>query len=172
MADAPVSGEALFRSPASFLALGAGSGLAPKAPGTFGTLAAIPLACLMPADPLAQIAIVALLFAIGVWCCGRCAEELGVHDHGAIVWDEIVGYLLAMVAVPRTLGFVVLGFALFRLFDILKPWPVGAIDRRVHGGLGIMLDDVVAALFVVAILQLLLAGGWLGASPGFGSGPA
>ena len=159
---------ALTRSLASFLALGAGSGLAPRAPGTFGTLAAVPLAFLMPAGALAQLAVVAALFAVGVWCCGRAAREIGVHDHGGIVWDEIVGYLLAMVAVPRTVGFVVLGFALFRLFDVVKPWPIGAIDRRVHGGLGIMLDDIVAALFVVVILQLLLGAGWLDAVPGFG----
>ena len=167
MADAPVPRGALFASPANFLALGAGSGLAPKAPGTFGTLAAVPLAFLMPASPLAQLLVVAVLFGIGVHCCGRCAEALGVHDHGAIVWDEVVGYLLAMVAVPRALGWIVLGFALFRLFDIVKPWPIGAIDRRVGGGLGIMLDDIVAALFAAVVLQGLLRSGWLGGVPGF-----
>lgn len=168
VAAAPVTREALLRSPASFLALGAGAGLAPKAPGTFGTLPAIPLLLVMPAGISAYLLVVALLFAVGVWCCGRCARELGVHDHGAIVWDEIVGYLIAMAAVPRTFGFVVLGFALFRLFDVWKPWPVGPIDRRVHGGFGIMLDDALAALFVVAILQLLLGAGWLDGVTGFG----
>ena len=167
MADVRVGVGALLRSPASFLALGAGAGLSPVAPGTFGTLAAIPLALLMPASVPAQLAVVALLFALGVWCCGRCAAELGVHDHGGIVWDEIVGYLLTMVAVPRSVGWLVLGFLLFRLFDITKPWPVGAIDRRVGGGFGIMLDDVVAALFAVAVMQIAVRSGWLDALPGF-----
>lgn len=167
MADSRVGRDELFRTPANFLALGAGSGLAPRAPGTFGTLAAVPLAFLMPSGTLAQLVVVALLFVVGVWCCGRCATDLGVHDHGAIVWDEIVGYLLTMVAVPRTVGYVVLGFLLFRVFDILKPWPIGPIDRRVQGGLGIMLDDIVAALFALALLQLALRSGWLATLPGF-----
>lgn len=158
---------ALTRSFANFLALGAGSGLAPRAPGTAGTLAAVPLLLLMPAHPLLHLFVVAVLFGIGVWCCGACARDLGVHDHGGIVWDEVVGYLLVMTAVPHTLGFIVLGFLLFRLFDIAKPWPIGWVDRRVHGGLGIMLDDVLAAvpalLILHAVLQLTNVSTW----PGF-----
>ena len=158
----------LFRNPANFLALGGGSGLAPKAPGTFGTLAAVPLAFLMPAGVAAQIVVIVVLFVIGVWCCDRCARDLGVHDHGGIVWDEIVGYLLTMLALPRSLGWIVLGFVLFRVFDIAKPWPIGAIDRRVGGGFGIMIDDIVAALFAAVILQLLWRAEWLAEVPGFG----
>ena len=165
MADGPTAEVALGarvppatlrRGVAEFLALGGGAGLAPRAPGTVGTLPAIPLLLLLPTSPAAHLLVVALLFAVGVWCCGRCARDLGVHDHGAIVWDEIVGYLLAMVAVPRALVPVLLGLVLFRLFDVWKPWPIGPIDRRVHGGLGIMLDDVLAALYAAAALQLLL----------------
>lgn len=159
--------EALTRSFANFLALGAGSGLAPKAPGTFGTLAAVPLVFLMPVEPVLHLFVVAVLFGIGVWCCGACARDLGVHDHGGIVWDEIVGFLLVMTAVPHSLGFVVLGFLLFRLFDIVKPWPIGLIDRQVHGGLGIMLDDVLAALFAAIVLQLALRLTSLASLPGF-----
>ena len=151
-----VGRAALFGSPASFLALGAGAGLAPRAPGTFGTLAGVPLLLLLPADPRAQLLLVALLFAVGVWCCGRCARALGVHDHGAIVWDEIVGFLLVMVAIPLTPASVVLGVLAFRLFDVWKPWPIGTIDRRVHGGFGIMLDDVLAAVYATIALRLVL----------------
>ena len=148
--------DELTRSPASFLALGAGAGLSPRAPGTVGTLAAVPLLFLMPTSPWLHLVLVAALFVVGIWCCARCAEELGVHDHGGIVWDEIVGYLLAMVAVPRSLTFVVLGFLLFRLFDVWKPWPIGPVDRRVGGGLGIMLDDVLAAVYTAIALQLVI----------------
>jgi len=158
---------ALTRSFANFLALGAGSGLAPRAPGTVGTLAAVPLLLLMPTHPLLHLFVVAVLFGIGVWCCGACAEDLGVHDHGGIVWDEIVGYLLVMTAIPHTAGFIVLGFLLFRLFDIVKPWPISWVDQRVHGGLGIMLDDVLAAVPALVILQLLLQLSSVSALPGF-----
>ena len=147
----------LTRDAASFLALGGGAGLAPRAPGTLGTLVGIPLLFLLPASPWLHLVLVGVLFGVGVWCCGRCAESLGVHDHGGIVWDEIVGYLLVMVAVPRTIVPVVLGFVLFRLFDVWKPWPIGDIDRRVHGGLGIMLDDVLAAVYAALALHLVLA---------------
>lgn len=108
----------------------------------------------MPQSVLAYLLVVAVLFAFGVWCCDVCARELGVHDHPGIVWDEVVGYLLVMVAVPRTLVFVVAGFILFRIFDILKPWPIRWVDNRIHGGIGIMLDDVLAAVFAGLVLQL------------------
>lgn len=146
----------LTANPANFLALGAGSGLFPVAPGTAGTLAGIPLLLLMPATPVVYLGVTALLFAIGVWCCGVCAKNLGVHDHGAIVWDEVVGLLVTMVAVPRSLLWIVLGFALFRFFDILKPWPISWIDARVDGGLGIMLDDVIAGVFAALVLHIVM----------------
>lgn len=146
----------LLANPANFLALGAGSGLAPKAPGTFGTLAAIPLVLLMPNYLPVYCAIVLVLFALGVWLCDTCADNLGVHDHPAIVFDEWVGYLITMVAVPRSLWFVALGFVLFRLFDVLKPWPIGMADKRVSGGFGIMVDDVIAGVFAAIAMQVII----------------
>lgn len=151
-----VTKEQLLANPANFLALGAGSGLAPVAPGTFGTLAAIPIAMLMPGNLPIYITIVLVLFAAGVWLCDTCANNLGVHDHPAIVFDEWVGYLITMIAAPRSLLFLALGFALFRLFDILKPWPISIADKRVAGGFGIMVDDVIAGVFAAVTLQLLI----------------
>ncbi len=146
----------LLHNPVQFLAFGFGSGLAPKAPGTFGTLAAVPLFLLLSHGPLSfylGFLLVALL--AGVYWCGRTARELGVHDHPGIVWDEVVGFLVTMFAAPAGWTWLVAGFVLFRLFDILKPWPIRWVDRRVQGGLGIMLDDVLAGLGAALALYLL-----------------
>lgn len=143
-------------STANFIALGGGLGLAPKAPGTFGTLLGIPLLFLMPTNLVAYLVVLVVLFALGVWCCDACAKNLGVHDHPGIVWDEVVGYLITMIAVPKTLLWVVVGFILFRFFDILKPWPISWIDKHVDGGMGIMLDDVLAAVFALIVIQIAL----------------
>ncbi|MDB9970474.1 phosphatidylglycerophosphatase A, partial [Porticoccaceae bacterium] len=114
----------LLRSPTLLLAFGFGSGLSPKAPGTMGTLAAIPLWWLLAQLPLTSYLIVVLIAAVvGIKICGRAADQMGVHDHGGIVWDEFVGFWIAMAALPITWQSVILGFVLFRLFDILKPWP-------------------------------------------------
>lgn len=156
MANSKVTKAQLLSSPANFLALGAGSGLAPVAPGTFGTVAAIPLALLMPNNLAIYTLIVVALFVAGVWLCDNCANSLGVHDHPAIVFDEWVGYLITMIAVPRSLWFLALGFVLFRLFDVLKPWPIGLADKRVSGGLGIMVDDVIAGVFAAVSMQLII----------------
>ncbi len=151
--------RARLSNPVHFLALGFGSGLSPKAPGTMGTLAAIPVFLLIAWLPLpAYLAVVAVVCVLGIWICDRAARDFGVHDHPAIVWDEIAGFLVTMIAVPAGFLWVVLGFLLFRLFDILKPWPIRWLDRRVHGGLGIMLDDIVAGVFSLLILHLLI---WL-----------
>lgn len=148
---------ALLFNPIHFLSLGFGSGLSPYAPGTAGTLAAIPLFWLMAPLPLElYLGIVVLLFIIGVYLCQKTTDKLGAHDHSAIVWDEVVGYLLTMVAVPFDWRWVILGFFLFRLFDVWKPWPVRILDRRVGGGLGIMLDDVGAAVYAALSLQAIL----------------
>jgi phosphatidylglycerophosphatase A len=145
----------LLRDPGHLLAFGFGSGLARYAPGTFGTLAAIPLYLLMKGLPLAvYLLVTAALFAVGVWLCGRTARALGVHDAPSIVWDEVVGYLLVMTAAPDSVWAVVLGFVLFRVFDIAKPWPIRWVDRRVTGGFGIMLDDALAALPALLLLQI------------------
>ncbi len=148
--------SALLASPQNFLALGAGSGLAPVAPGTFGTVAAIPLLLLMPSNAIAYIAITIAMFAVGIYLCGSCADYLQTHDHPAIVWDEWVGLFVTMIMVPKTLVTVILGFALFRFFDVLKPWPIGMADKNLHGGLGIMLDDVIAGVMAAIVLHLLL----------------
>jgi len=138
-------------NPVHFFALGFGSGLLRPAPGTWGTLAAVPVYLLLTLfvspSSTAYLTIVCLLFFIGIYFCGKTASDVGVHDHGAIVWDEIVGYLLTMAFFSTTLLNLVIGFALFRLFDILKPWPIKVLDKHVHGGFGIMIDDVLAALF-------------------------
>ena len=146
----------MLRHPVHFLSLGFGSGLAPKAPGTFGTVAAIPVyLALANTSSEIFIGVTILLFLIGIYLCGVTAKTLGVHDHSAIVWDEIVGFLVTMAFVKCSLLSVFLGFLLFRLFDILKPWPIAWFDKQVHGGLGIMLDDLIAALFSAAILAYI-----------------
>ena len=144
----------VFRDPVHFLALGFGSGCAPKAPGTFGTLAAIPLYLLMLPLPLwIYLLLTTAGFVLGVWICDRTARDLGVHDHPAIVWDEVIGYWITMIAAPSGWLWVIAGFALFRLFDILKPWPIRQADRNVGGGFGIMFDDVLAAGYAWLTLQ-------------------
>jgi len=146
------------RNPWTLIALGFGSGLAPWAPGTFGTLAAIPVYILLAgASPAVYSAVVAGLLGLGVVACGRCGRTLGEADHPAIVWDEIVGFLVTMWGVPASWQNVLLGFALFRFFDIVKPWPIRAIDRRTAGGWGVMLDDVAAGLLSSVILHVLIA---------------
>jgi len=153
---APVDHHQLFAHPANFLALGFGAGLSRYAPGTVGSLIALPFFLLMLwANPIFYLSIVVLLFIIGVWCCGQSANLLGVHDHPAIVWDEIVGMLITLFLIPATPVYLLIGFLLFRFFDIVKPWPIGWVDRRVDGGMGIMLDDVIAGLMSLAVLQIL-----------------
>ena len=148
---------ALLFNPIHFLSLGFGSGLSPYAPGTAGTLAAIPLFWLMaPLSLELYLGLVVVLFILGVFLCQQTTDKLGSHDHSAIVWDEVVGYLLTMVTVPFDWRWVILGFFLFRVFDVWKPWPVRLMDRRVGGGLGIMLDDVGAAVYAALSLQAIL----------------
>ena len=147
----------LARSPLLLLAFGFGSGLAPRAPRPAGSVAAPllwPLLALLPAAQLwVAIAVAALA---GIAICGSAAQRLGVHDHGGIVWDEFVGLWLALALLPAGWSAALLGFALFRLFDIAKPWPINWLDRRLGGGLGIMFDDLVAGLLAAASGQLLL----------------
>ena len=147
-----------LKNPLHLLAFGFGSGLMPRAPGTFGTLAAVPFYLLMAQLPLAgYLAVLLLVILAGIPICGRTSRDLGVHDHGGIVWDEFAGFFLTMIAVPPAWQWVVAGFVLFRLFDILKPWPIGWLDKRISGGLGIMLDDLLAGGFAWLVLQFLLA---------------
>ena len=151
----PIPRSAMGR-PEMWLATGFGAGLSPRAPGTVGSLVGVAIYLALAGLPLAAYLGVVLVLAVaGVILCERAGRILGVADHPGIVWDEIVGMLITLAGTPPSWQGVVLGFALFRLFDIMKPWPVAAIDRRVRGGLGVMLDDVMAALYALAILQIL-----------------
>ena len=148
--------KGFLRDPINFLAFGLGSGCAPKAPGTCGTAMAValyfPLQAYFTTSEYVFILVVAAL--AGIWICDHASKVLGVHDHGGIVWDEFVGFWLTMVAAPPGIAWVLLGFLLFRLFDIWKPWPISWLDRRVHGGFGIMIDDVLAGFFALLVMQL------------------
>lgn len=155
---APVDARAILRSPVHFIAFGFGTGLSPKAPGTVGTLAGLPFWFLLkPLDwPLFLLAC-AGLFAFGCWVCGESAKRLGVHDHGGIVFDEIVGLLVTctpLLIFNLSIGWLLPAFVLFRAFDILKPWPIKVLDAKVHGGFGIMVDDLIAGLFAAVLLAL------------------
>jgi phosphatidylglycerophosphatase A len=145
-----------LKNPVHFLALGLGAGCVPKLPGTAGTLVGVFLYLMLPPLPvLYYTAMLIVLFLPGIWLCGRTARHLGVDDHPAIVYDEIVGYLVTMIMAPSGWQWVVAGFLLFRLFDIWKPWPIRWLDRNVRGGLGVMLDDLVAGLFALLALQII-----------------
>ncbi|OZB03948.1 MAG: phosphatidylglycerophosphatase A [Idiomarina sp. 34-48-12] len=144
----------LLLHPIHCLAFGFGSGLAAKAPGTFGTLAAIPLVYAMQFTGLLTYTIITLIASIGgLWICGYTARTLGVHDHPAIVWDEIAGYMIAMIALPFTWYNVLGAFILFRFFDIVKPGPIGWCDRHLKGGAGIMVDDLLAGVASAIVLH-------------------
>ena len=142
---------------AHFLALGFGSGLAPKAPGTFGTLTALPLygLLLLVLSPLQILVFCGPVFLIGMWAAQKTCDDLGVHDHGAIVIDEIVAMWLVLAIAPLTIQGWGAAFVLFRLFDIFKPWPINWLDVRVHGGFGVMLDDLLAAVYACAMMYIL-----------------
>lgn len=142
--------------PVHFLSLGLGSGLSPFAPGTMGTIIAVLL--YIPLSLLAQteyIVVLVIAGAIGIYLCQQTSDALGVEDHPGIVWDEFVGYWITMLFAPPGWEWILVGFVLFRLFDIWKPWPIRVIDHKVKGGLGIMLDDVLAGVYALVILQLL-----------------
>jgi phosphatidylglycerophosphatase A len=141
-----------LRDPIHFVAFGFGAGLAPKAPGTFGSVVGLVAAWWLLELPLvARAAIVLAVIAVGVWICGESARRLGRHDDQRIVFDEIAGVLSTSLAVAeRTLAALVLVFVLFRIFDIFKPWPIRDVDHSLHGGLGIMLDDLIAAVYAAA----------------------
>ncbi|MDT8387039.1 MAG: phosphatidylglycerophosphatase A [Thiogranum sp.] len=152
-----VAARQVLRSPLLLLAFGFGSGLAPRAPGTAGTLAAVPLYLLLVQGGFTvYLVLVVFICVMGVGICGGAARRLGVHDHPGIVWDEFAGFLITMLAAPPGWTGVVAGFCLFRLFDIWKPWPISWVDRKVSGGTGIMLDDVIAGLFAAVILHLAM----------------
>lgn len=149
----------VWRDSTYFIAFGFGSGLMPVAPGTWGTLAAIPVYLLLAGQPLIIYLLMTILaFLLGVWVSDKVSQEMGVHDYSGIVWDEVVGYLLTMTMAPVGWGWMIIGFFLFRIFDIWKPQPIRSIDKQVHGGIGIMLDDVLAAIPAWLLMQLLAWG--------------
>ncbi|HZJ93993.1 MAG TPA: phosphatidylglycerophosphatase A [Thiopseudomonas sp.] len=138
-----------------FLAFGFGSGLAKQAPGTWGTLAGLVFVPILHLLPLwLAITVIVLASVFGVWLCGRVADDLGVHDHGGIVWDEMVGIWLTLILLPNSWPWWLLGFIVFRLLDIVKPWPISLLDRHVTGGLGIMLDDMLAGVIAAGLLYV------------------
>jgi phosphatidylglycerophosphatase A len=145
-----------LKDPIVFLALGLGSGLSPKAPGTAGTLLTVPLVYFLQQQSLLIYLLATLsVLVTGSWICGYAANKLQVHDHAAIVYDEVAGFLITMFMVPAGWYWMLSGFVLFRFFDAVKPWPISWFDQNVDGGFGIMLDDVIAGL--VSLSCLLLA---------------
>jgi phosphatidylglycerophosphatase A len=159
----------LLDHPAHFIALGFGAGLAPIAPGTFGTLLALPLFWVLAAhlSSTGLLIVLGLMYVAGIWVCERTGRDLGVQDHGAIVWDEVVAFLLVLFFTPPTPVWQAAAFALFRFFDIVKPGPIRYVEARFGGGFGVMVDDLVAAFLTLVMLSAfkLLApaiGGWLG----------
>ena len=149
-----------FTTLPGFFAMGFGSGLAPRAPGTIGSLAALPLGLLLNAAPGWVYATVLVLgFLLGVYWCEVTSRRMAVEDPSAIVWDEMLAMWLVLALVPLSWAWWLAAFLLFRVFDIFKPWPVSWLDQTVKGGLGIMLDDLMAAVYALAIL--LLAQQWL-----------
>ena len=148
----------LVAHPAHFIALGFGSGLAPRAPGTFGTLASLGLYWLLALvlPPLAIAFLAIPLFFLGVWACDVTGRNLGAQDHGAMVWDEIVAFLPLAALASASLVTEAVAFALFRLFDIWKPFPIRELERRVKGGLGVMIDDVFAVFYAYIVFAIFV----------------
>lgn len=146
----------ILRQPVHLFAFGFGAGLIPYAPGTFGTVVGLLLVLAVEPFGFTAHVLLACVAAIGgLYICGESARRLDVHDHSGIVWDEITGYVITMLAVPSDPAWLAAGFALFRFFDIVKPWPIREADHSLQGGLGIMLDDVLAGVFAGGILYLL-----------------
>jgi phosphatidylglycerophosphatase A len=155
MSNKTPSFKQLLSHPVHLLAFGFGSGLSTKAPGTMGTLVAIPVYYLLVFFPDFYLPVLLLVITAGCWICGKTAKEIGVHDHGGIVWDEIAGYLVTMYWASFSWQNVIVGFMLFRLLDIAKPWPISWLDRKVKGGVGIMADDLAAGLMSAACLYAI-----------------
>ncbi len=138
------------------IATGFGIGRLPRAPGTFGTLLAWALGWSVGELPPAIVfPLLAGLFLLGVWACARAGRELGAADHGSMVWDEVVAFLLVLAIVPREFAWQAAAFVLFRAFDIFKPAPIRWFERRYHGGFGVMVDDIVAAGYTLLVLALV-----------------
>jgi phosphatidylglycerophosphatase A len=152
----PPSPRFLLSHPAHFIALGFGAGLAPVAPGTFGTLVAIPMALALRAyvPDAIFLAVIVVFLLIGIWAAGVTGRDLGVPDHGAIVWDEVVAFLLVLYFVGDSWLKIAIAFLLFRLFDILKPPPIRQLDAAMKNGAGVMLDDLLAAVYTLLVFAI------------------
>ncbi len=147
----------LLSHPSHFIALGFGAGLARLAPGTFGTVVGLPLFyCLMAAPELVHYTTIAVLFFIGIPICAKTGKSLGVADHGSIVWDEIVAMMLVLEFTPHNAKWWLVAFTLFRIFDIWKPFPIRQCDAKIKGGFGVMLDDLLAAIYAIVALKVML----------------
>lgn len=150
----------LLLNPLHLFSLGLGSGLFPRMPGTMGTVVGVGLYLLLPEAVLLDwkiyLTLILICLITGMFLCAYTAKALNVHDHPGIVWDEIVGYFITMFMVPKEWTWILIGFVLFRIFDIFKPWPISLADKRLRGGLGIMLDDVIAGIFALIIIQITL----------------
>jgi phosphatidylglycerophosphatase A len=148
--------EAVWQQPLYFFAFGFGSGAMPFAPGTFGTLLAIPFYMLLQPLPLTAYLICVLIFiAISSWACDVVSQQIHTHDHPGMCIDEFAGFFVTMIHAPQGWSWIVLGFLLFRLFDIWKPWPIHFVDENIHGGFGMVLDDIVAGIFAMVVIQIL-----------------
>lgn len=143
--------------PAHFLALGFGTGLAPVAPGTVGTLLGFPIYSLLAARlaPTELLATVAGMFALGIWACGATGRAMGIPDHSAMNWDEVVAFLLVLMLTPPGLGWQAFAFFAFRFFDVVKPPPIRYFDRTIKGGFGVMFDDIVAAFYTLLAMAIV-----------------
>jgi phosphatidylglycerophosphatase A len=149
--------SSVWRNPIHFFAYGFGSGAVPKAPGTAGTLVAVIIYLLLPQiSPLIYVSLLLISFVFGVWICGKTAQDIGIKDPSGIVWDEFVGYWITMFMAPSGWIWVIIGFVLFRLLDIVKPWPIKWADKQIGGGMGIMLDDVLAGIMAALCMQAIV----------------
>ncbi len=152
--NSQLTAQQILKDPVLFLAFGFGSGLSKYMPGTLGTVAAVPVYLgLMQFSASVYLAATLLSVVVGIAICDQAAKKLQVHDFGGIVWDEIAGFLITLYGVTLSWQSVLAGFVLFRLFDILKPWPIKWLDQQVHGGFGIMIDDVLAGIFAALVLR-------------------
>lgn len=146
----------IWRNPKNFLAVGFGAGASPIMPGTMGTFIGMLFFMTLSEASLWNYLLITLVaFIVGIWLCGSTARDFNEHDHPGIVWDEIVGYLVAMIGLPFSLPWMFAGFFLFRAFDIFKPWPIKFLDNYVKGGFGIMVDDLVAGVYTLIVMQFV-----------------
>ncbi len=149
--------KSVWRKPLHFLAFGFGAGTIPFAPGTFGTLIAIPIYLALAWMPVYFYILTVFCITLGsIWICNRVEKELNIHDHPGMCLDEIAGYLITMIYAPAGLLAILLGFLLFRLFDIWKPWPIRRLDQNLSGGFGTVIDDVLAGIYALICLQMIL----------------